>query len=96
MIKTNNDTVINFRTRANIKLAANKVFQKHGLDMSSALNLFLHNVAERKVIPLNLITENGYTIAEELSILNSLNDTSSHHKYSTLEEMYADLNQDED
>jgi len=53
------------------KVAAKKVFDKIGLDMSTAVKLFLRQAALRKGLPFLLLTENGLTLEEEASIINA-------------------------
>ncbi len=91
MIKTSTQSIINFRTKTNIKKSANKIFSKMGIDMSSALNMFLHNVVIRNSIPLHLITDNGYTLAEEMQMISELRDKQSHIKYDSVDDLVKDL-----
>lgn len=89
MIK-NNQAIINFRTKKTIKDKANKVFSRVGLDMSSALNLFLHNVVIKKAIPLTIVTENSYTREEE-EMLASVADAKNIQTHKNIAEMFANL-----
>lgn len=91
MLKTNEQTVVNFKTQKTIKDKAAKAFSKVGLDMSSALNLFLYNVTLKKSLYLNMVTENGYTVAEEMEMIADLHDVKNHKTYKNTKEMFADL-----
>ncbi len=84
-------TVINFRTKENIKNKANKIFDKVGLDMSSALNLFLHNVIITNSLPFQTVTENGYTHKEEIAMLASAKDTKKITTHKNISDMWNDL-----
>lgn len=45
---------INVRTPEEVKKRAESVFRQVGLNMSTAINLFLHHVANRREIPVDL------------------------------------------
>ena len=83
--------VINFRVKSRVKREASKIFDKMGMDMSTALNLFLHNVLIRKAMPMQLVTENGYTYKYESEILADLRDTNNYKSFDTVDQMIADL-----
>jgi DNA-damage-inducible protein J len=53
------------------KKEAKKVFDKIGLDMSSAIKLFLKQATLRKGLPFLLLTENGLTLEEESLIIKA-------------------------
>ena len=94
MIKTfkRKEAIINFRTKETVKNKTNKIFNAVGLDMSSALNLFLHNVIITKGIPLNIVTQNGYTVQDELDMLSSSKDTANIKTYKNFNDLWKDLN----
>ena len=48
------DTVITFRTNSKTKAAAQKVFAELGMDMSTALNIFLAKATKTKSIPFDV------------------------------------------
>lgn len=58
------DTNINIRTDKNIKAAAEKIFEELGLNMTSAVNIFLRQTIRENGIPfeLKLNTPNEETI----------------------------------
>lgn len=56
------------------KSAAKRVFSKLGLDMSSAIKLFLRQTALRKGLPFLLTTENGLTPEQEAEIIKAASD----------------------
>jgi DNA-damage-inducible protein J len=64
---------IQVRIDAKTKAAARKTLDELGIDMSSAVKLFLTNVVNRKGIPLDLRTENGFTLAQEQALVDETN-----------------------
>ncbi len=85
-------SIINFRVKSKVKKETSKIFNKMGIDMSAALNIFLHNVMIRKAMPMQMITENGYTYAYEAEILKASNEISD-KSYSTVDEMLKNLDE---
>lgn len=53
------------------KIKTQKILQKMGLDMSTAVKLYFHQIIERKEMPFKIITENGLTLQEEKEILKA-------------------------
>lgn len=53
------------------KIKAQKVLHKVGLDMSTAVKLFFHQIIERQAVPFLITTENGLTLQEERDILQA-------------------------
>ena len=53
------------------KNAAKKIFDKLGLDMSSAVKLFLKQATLRKGLPFLVTTENGLTLEKEAEIIKA-------------------------
>ncbi len=62
-------TTIQVRIDEKTKQSAKKVFNRVGLDMSSAIKLYLKQVSIRKGLPFSVLTENGLTPEEEDEIL---------------------------
>ncbi|MDO8598904.1 MAG: type II toxin-antitoxin system RelB/DinJ family antitoxin [bacterium] len=62
---------IQVRIDERVKRSANRVLDALGLDMSTAVKLFLRQVSLRKGIPFRLLTENGLTVEEESAILRA-------------------------
>lgn len=60
---------IQIRIDTKTKQAARKTFDELGIDMSSAVKLFLTNVVNRKGIPLDLRTQNGFTLVQEQALI---------------------------
>jgi len=74
----NLDTLINF-TMSQIQLridqktkdSAKKVLDKIGIDMSSAIKVYLKQIIITKGIPFPLLTENGFTPEQEKAVLKA-------------------------
>ncbi len=83
---------IQIRIDAKTKNAARKTLNALGLDMSSAVKLFLTNVVNSQSIPLDLRTENGFTIAQERALLAETKAAKKTGKgFNNLDELFADL-----
>lgn len=65
-------TIINVRADAVQKKKANKIFKELGLDMSSAIKLFLQQVILTKSIPFPIRTANGFTVEQEMAMLKDI------------------------
>lgn len=61
-------STIQIRVDQKTKKSAKKVLDKLGVDMSSAIKVYLKQIVIHKGIPLPLLTENGLTPAEEEEI----------------------------
>lgn len=91
---------INIRTDARLKKAATKILEGMGLDMSSAVKLFLNQVVITKKIPFPIRTVNGYTLEEEESLRRDIAEAEKDFKdgklkvYDTVEEMTDDILKD--
>lgn len=64
-------TTIQIRIDEKEKKEAKKIFDDLGLDMSSAIKIFLKKVSVHKGLPFLLLTENGLTLEQEEMIFNS-------------------------
>ncbi len=83
---------IQIRIDAKTKQAARKTLEGLGLDMSSAVKLFLVNVINSQSIPLDLKTENGFTLAQEQALLADIEDSKVNGKrFATVEALMKDL-----
>lgn len=65
-------TTFNFRLSRKLKKDAQAVIEKNGLDMPSAVRLFLSHVVSRGTIPLQWITVNGFTEEAEQKMLKQI------------------------
>lgn len=83
---------IQIRIDSKTKKAAKKTLDGVGLDMSSAVKLFLTNVINRKGIPLDLRTENGFTLAQEQALIAETEEAKKNAKrFATVDSLMADL-----
>jgi len=90
-MKTTQST-IQIRVDAKIKKEARETLKEIGTDLSSAIKLFLNNVVITQSIPLNLRTENGFSIAEEQLMIRETEEAKkSGKKYSSVDALMADL-----
>ncbi|EKD48257.1 MAG: hypothetical protein ACD_65C00045G0003 [uncultured bacterium] len=64
-------STIQIRIDEKTKNSAKKVLDDVGMDMSSAIKVYLRQIVINKGIPFRLVTENGMTIGEEVAILNA-------------------------
>lgn len=53
------------------KVKVQKILQKMGLDMSTAVKMYFHQIIQRQAIPFLITTENEFTIKEEQLILSA-------------------------
>lgn len=85
-------TTIQVRTDKPIKKAAQKVLKKLGLDLSTAINIYLVKIIDKQGIPFEIVTENGYTPAQERKILREIEWAKKYGKrYNSAREMHADI-----
>jgi addiction module RelB/DinJ family antitoxin len=87
-----NTQTINIRINKNTKQQAQKIVEKMGLDLSSAVKLFLNKVILTKSIPFSIRTVNGYTPEFEAKILKEVKHTAKYGKrYSSTEEAFKNI-----
>lgn len=83
---------IQIRIDSKTKEAARKILDGVGLDMSSAVKLFFTNVINRKGIPLDLRTENGFTFAQEEALVSETEEAKKTAKrFATVDALMSDL-----
>ncbi|MEN9922302.1 MAG: hypothetical protein RL097_579 [Candidatus Parcubacteria bacterium] len=83
---------IQIRVDKKTKEAARKTLEGLGLDMSSAVKLFLTNVINRQGIPLDLRTENGFTLAQEQALIAETEAAKrSARRFATVDALMKDL-----
>jgi DNA-damage-inducible protein J len=86
------NSTIQIRINEKLKRESKKVFEAHGLDMSSALTLILRDVVATKSFPFEPRTENGYTVREEKMMLADAEEARKNGKrYTDLNELFKDL-----
>ena len=97
MKKTQQNTNITIRIDAKTKEAARKTLEEIGLDISSGVKLFLHQVVVTQSIPFEIRTVNGYTRAQEREMIAAAEEAKRDYKagkikaYESIDELHADL-----
>lgn len=64
-------STLQIRIDDKLKQKSKKVFEKMGLDMSSAVKLFFQQTALLQALPFQPMTKNGLTIKQEAEVLRS-------------------------
>lgn len=91
---TNKGAVIQVRVNAQVKKNAQKALKSMGLDISTAVNMFLHQVVTTQAMPFQSRTVNGFTPAQEQEYLDAAKEALSLHGgklYKTVDEMMDDI-----
>jgi DNA-damage-inducible protein J len=73
-------TTIQVRTQDKTKKIAMQILDKLGLDLSTAINIYLLQIIEKNGIPFEIVTENGLSLAEEKAILKEIASAKTHAK----------------
>ena len=82
-------STIQIRADAKIKKHAQLILSKLGLDLSTAINIYLVQIIEKNGIPFQVFTENGLTAAEEATMLKEIEWAKKHGKrYDSAKEMH--------
>jgi DNA-damage-inducible protein J len=85
-------TTVQLRIDSKVKVEAQKVLKKMGLDLSSAIKMFLSQVVNTRKIPFQILTENGYTSAEERRMIKETEWAKKHSKrYTSAKEAMDDI-----
>ena len=85
-------TTIHIRGEEKMKRDAGKAFKGMGLDLSSGVKLFLHQVVKSQTIPFPIRTANGFTPAQERRMVKEGNEALRKGKsYKNAAEMHADI-----
>lgn len=71
---------IQVRTEEKTKRSAMHILDKLGLDLSTAINIYLVQIIEKNGIPFPVVTENGFTPAQEIEILKDIEFAEKHSK----------------
>lgn len=87
-------STIQLRIDSRTKTKAQAIFKKLGMDLSSAMKLFLSQVIRTKSIPFITRTKNGFTpeyekmLVDEWKAMKAGNETT----FNSIEKLMADLN----
>jgi len=90
-------TTLNIRIDEKVKENARKTFARMGLDMSSAVKLFLYQSVEEQRIPFELKTVNGYTDKYESELVREVGDAMNNLKnkktkpYKSVRKLHASI-----
>jgi DNA-damage-inducible protein J len=88
-----NTQTLNVRIDKKTKAQAQKIVAKMGLDLSSAIKLFLTKIVMTKSIPFEVRSENGYTPEFEAKLRKEVEYTKKYGKrYNSMEEALRELN----
>ena len=84
-------TTINIRVDENVKKQANELFEELGLDMSTAMNLFLRQAINYGGIPFEIRKPNATTLAATEEVEKIKRGELKAKSYNNLDEMFSDL-----
>jgi len=73
-------STVQFRVDTKTKQAVADIFASLGLDLSTGIKVYFQQVLLRKGIPFSLVTENGFTLAEEAKIIAEHKHINDAHK----------------
>lgn len=92
-------TTVQVRTDDKLKKDVQSVLKELGIDMSSAINMYFHQIVLKQGIPFPLRTVNGFTLEQEAQIIKETEEALKYGKrYDSVEELHRDIleNNDED
>ncbi|MFA5020503.1 MAG: type II toxin-antitoxin system RelB/DinJ family antitoxin [Patescibacteria group bacterium] len=72
--------LVQARVDKKIKNKATKIFHSLGLDMSTGIKIYLNKVVSEQGVPFQLLTENGFTVEQEQSLLDSIAEMRADYK----------------
>ena len=85
-------STIQVRTNERTKKTVQQILSNLGLDLSTAINMYLVQIIVKQGIPFDIVTENGFTVEEEKKILRELAAAKKSRKsYSSAREMHKDI-----
>lgn len=84
-------TTINIRVDENVKKQATELFEELGLDMSTALNLFLRQAVHYGGIPFEIKIPNRDTLEAMEQVKQIREGKLQAKRYSDVNDMFADL-----
>lgn len=78
----NKETMSNIQIRIDDKMKndVKNILDNIGLDFSSAIKIYFHQILNKKGIPFELKTENGFSIIQENRILKSVKTAKNNNK----------------
>lgn len=88
-------TTIQVRTQAKTKKNVQKILSELGLDMSTAINIYLVQIEKIGGIPFSVLTENGMTLKAEREVLAASDDArNSEESYSSAKRLHDAIMQE--
>jgi DNA-damage-inducible protein J len=89
------NSTIQIRIDKKMKKDADKTLKDMGLDMSSGIKLFLHQVVMKRALPFVVRTANGFTPEQEKRMIKETEYALKYGKsYKTAKEMFDDILKD--
>ena len=89
-------TTINIRVDENVKQQASELFEELGLDMSTAMNLFLRQAISYGGIPFEIRKPNMETLAAIEEVEKIKRGEIKAKRYNNIDELFADLESEDD
>lgn len=87
-----NDTTMTIRTNSKVKQSAASLFDELGLDMSTAINIFLRECIRKDGIPFEVSRKEIPNRKTRRAIKNAINDKNMVGPFETYEELLESLN----
>lgn len=85
-------TTLQVRTDENLKKRARKILKALGIDLSSAVNMYLRQIVITESIPFPVRTANGFTPEQEQQMIQEIEEAMrSGKRYHSLKEMHRDI-----
>ena len=83
---------IQVRTEKKLKESAQHILKELGLDLSTAINMYLVQIVIKNAIPFEIRTENGFTPSQERKMIREARWAKKYGKrYSSSEELFKDI-----
>jgi len=89
-------TTINVRVEESIKKQATELFEDLGIDMSTAMNMFLRQAIRHGGIPFEIKRPNPQTLEAIEEIKNIRSGKTKAKVYSSVKDAFADLESDDE
>lgn len=71
---------IQIRIDEKLKNDVKIILDNVGLDFSSAIKIYFHQIVNKKAIPFDITTDNGFKLSKEKKILKSVSKAKKHNK----------------
>ena len=88
-------TTLSIRLDSALKKQSQQILNRLGMDISSATKIFLTQIVQRKAIPFEIRTQNGFTHSFEKSLIKDKSDFEKNRnkskKYKDIKTLVADL-----